>query len=102
WPGNVRELQNVLEKALVLCRSRQVENVELPDSTVVSEPGQITSSVEVEVPVTKEVSVLEQARLDEWVKKQEKEYLIQRLHAFKGRIGLTAKSCGVDVRTIHR
>ena len=60
----------------------------------------------IEVPTTKEiikeVPVTEEAPLDEWIRKQEKAYLIQRLHAFKGRIGPTAKSCGVDVRTIHR
>jgi len=100
WPGNVRELQNVLEKALVMCRSRRIENVELPETTVVNKPGQIMPSVE--VPVAEVVTVREQTPLDEWVKKQEKEYLIQRLRAFKGRVGLTAKSCGVDVRTIHR
>jgi DNA-binding NtrC family response regulator len=55
-----------------------------------------TKPVEVEVPIS------EEAPLDEWVKEQEKTYLIRRLQAFRGRIGPTAKSCGVDVRTIHR
>ncbi len=94
WPGNVRELQNVLEKALVLCRSGLIENVELPDASLVTGPRQNTPSIQ--VPFT------EEARLDEWVKNQERAYLIQRLEAFRGRIGPTAKSCGVDVRTIHR
>jgi DNA-binding NtrC family response regulator len=94
WPGNVRELQNVLEKALVLCRSRLIENVELPDASLVTGRTQNTASLQ--VPFT------EDAPLDEWVKNQERAYLIQRLEAFSGRIGPTAKSCGVDVRTIHR
>jgi DNA-binding NtrC family response regulator len=94
WPGNIRELQNVLEKALVLCRSRVIENIELPDSFLNAEPTRKTTSIE--------VPISEEAPLDEWVKEQERAYLIRRLQAFRGRIGPTAKSCGVDVRTIHR
>jgi DNA-binding NtrC family response regulator len=94
WPGNVRELQNVLEKALVLCRSRVIETVELPDSSLDGQPSRKTKSIE--------LSVAEEAPLEEWVKEQERAYLIRRLRAFRGRIEPTAKSCGVDVRTIHR
>lgn len=30
WPGNVRELENAMEHAFVLCRSRQIEERDLP------------------------------------------------------------------------
>jgi DNA-binding NtrC family response regulator len=94
WPGNVRELQNVLEKAVVLSRSRVIEYVELPEASLGAEvSGKVTST---------ELPSAEQAPLTDWVKDQEREYLIRRLNLFGGRIGPTAKSCGVDVRTIHR
>ncbi len=30
WPGNVRELENAMEHAFVLCRSNQIEDMDLP------------------------------------------------------------------------
>lgn len=93
WPGNIRELQNVLEKALVLCRSRIIENVELPDAS---------SNADQEPESSSEIPYAEEGPLDEWIREQEKAYLVRRLEASGGRIDLTAKSCGVDVRTIHR
>ena len=40
--------------------------------------------------------------MNQWIQEQEKAYLIHKLKKFGGRIDLTAKSCGVDSRTIHR
>jgi len=88
WPGNIRELQNILEKAIVLSRSKMIEEIDLSDSLA-------------ETPV-KQKKIAEQSSLAEWIKAQEKEYLISKLQIFGGRIDFTAKSCGVDVRTLHR
>src|SRR5919197_999150 len=37
WPGNIRELQNIMEKAVVLSRSRVIENIELPEASLDAE-----------------------------------------------------------------
>jgi two-component system, NtrC family, response regulator HydG len=88
WPGNIRELQNVLETTVVLTTSPVLEKVELPDPVLRDErDGKENPPV---------------LPLSEWVKEQEKQYLIQKLQAFGGSIALTAQSCRVDTRTLYR
>ena len=92
WPGNIRELHNVLEQAVILTKSRVLNvadlNVDLVNLTTESETSKTN--------VSKELSLIQ------WIREQEKEYLIDKLKTFRGRIDLTARSSGVDVRTLHR
>jgi DNA-binding NtrC family response regulator len=94
WPGNVRELHNVLEKAVILGKSRII-NVSDLDLDL----GRATGDTKVPTAGSKSASELP---LYLWIREKEKEYLIQKLSAYRGRIGLTAKSCGMEVRTLHR
>jgi DNA-binding NtrC family response regulator len=91
WPGNVRELQNVLEKAVILTKSRILNPADIPLEPIRSATDALANNQ-----LSADVS------LNQWLREQEKQYLIQKLRAFRGRIDLTAKSSGVDVRTIHR
>jgi two-component system nitrogen regulation response regulator NtrX len=92
WPGNIRELHNVLEKAVIITKSR-VLNLRDLDTDLLNIDALADGSKR---KVSTELS------LYQWIREQEKDYLIQKLKIFQGRIDLTAKSCGVDVRTIHR
>jgi DNA-binding NtrC family response regulator len=91
WPGNVRELQNVLEKAVILTKSRvlSVANLDLERISVEAEAGANNTR-------------FSDLSMSQWIQEQEKAYLIHKLKTFGGRIDLTARSCGVDARTIHR
>lgn len=92
WPGNVRELQNVLEKAVILTRSRilDVADLDLERVSLTADLAESNKKFSLDLP------------LNQWIREQEKAYLTHKLKAFAGRIGQTAKSCGVDARTIHR
>jgi two-component system response regulator HydG len=92
WPGNIRELHNVLEKAVILTKSRILKACDLDADllNLTAQPAAGTTNISTELPLHK------------WVEEKEKEYLIQKLKVSRGRIDLTAKSCGVDARTIHR
>jgi two-component system response regulator HydG len=92
WPGNIRELRNVLEKAVLLCRSRVLASVELEGEIA----NRAAPRSEIRTPVSHESS------LSDWIREQERNYLIQKLRASQGRIDETAKTCGVGIRTLHR
>jgi NtrC-family two-component system response regulator AlgB len=39
WPGNIRELRNVIERAVLLCRSEKIGIEHLPPNLLNSEPA---------------------------------------------------------------
>jgi two-component system response regulator HydG len=87
WPGNVRELENVIERAVVLCRSQKLTPEDLPESirdAEPSEPSHITFSVG--------------TPLDE----VELRLIRETLRHAKGDKSVAAQLLGISTRTIYR
>jgi two-component system response regulator HydG len=87
WPGNVRELENVIERAVVLCRGDKLTVDDLPEvvrqgETV--EPSTITFSVGTD--------------LDE----VERRLIRETLRHAKGDKSVAAQLLGISTRTIYR
>ena len=88
WPGNIRELQNILEKFIVMTTGNVIDRIEMPTLS----------------PVAEDRRALDPSAntLNDWLMGQEKQYLIQQLGSYQGKIALTAKNSGLGIRTLTR
>jgi two-component system response regulator HydG len=87
WPGNVRELENVIERAVVLCRSDHLTPDDLPDfirEAPAAEPSTLTFSVG--------------TPLDE----VERRLIRETLRHARGDKSVAAQLLGISTRTIYR
>ncbi|MEZ0264585.1 MAG: sigma-54-dependent transcriptional regulator [Phycisphaerae bacterium] len=85
WPGNVRELRNVIERAVILCRSERVGIEHLPAGMAAG--NREPSSAEVGGPVT--LDAVEEAH-------------IRRVLAETRTLDEAAKVLGIDAATLWR
>mgnify|MGYP001812500174 FL=1 len=101
WPGNVRELMNVIERAILLCKTDEIGMEELPQTFQANAfpPGEIQNSLhysgsrwlEKTLPkVQKEVS-----------EQVERLYLEMVLKKTRGRIDRTAEIAGIHPRGLY-
>jgi DNA-binding NtrC family response regulator len=98
WPGNVRELMNVIERAILLCKTDEISMVELPDvfygddsASNVIQPGVSFDNTELTDKTLPEV----QKEIRDQV---EKLYLLQVLKKTRGRVGQAAGIAGIHPR----
>jgi DNA-binding NtrC family response regulator len=87
WPGNVRELENVIERAVVLCRGDKLTVDDLPDCVRQgsdTEPSSLTFSVG--------------TPLDE----VERRLIRETLRHARGDKSVAAQLLGISTRTIYR
>jgi len=87
WPGNVRELENVIERAVVLCRGDVIGEEYLPD--VIAQAGS---------PVPETLSFAIGTPLEE----VELRLIRETLRHTKGDKSLAAQLLGISTRTIYR
>ncbi len=87
WPGNVRELENVIERAVVLSRTDQLSEQDLPDVIALAQPSAPTS-LAFEIGTT----------LDEI----ELRVIRETLRHTKGDKSVAAQLLGISTRTIYR
>jgi two-component system response regulator AtoC len=101
WPGNVRELMNVMERAVLLCKTNELGIVDLP-STFGSDGS-----------VTRSIFPLEDFGQTEWLNKPlrevqkdvldqvERRYLELALKKTGGRVGQAARIAGIHPRGLY-
>jgi len=94
WPGNIRQLKNMLERVLIMGRSKGlIEAEELPvnDSPSDSLDGQIVLSGSLATMSLRDAREL-----------FEREYLLTQINRFGGNISRTANFVGMERSALHR
>jgi two-component system response regulator HydG len=86
WPGNVRELENVIERAVVLCRGEVIEEDDIPDPDVGSADEAFRA-------LTGDFPTLTQL---------EERYMRLVLEKTGGRKDRAAQMLGINRRTLYR
>ncbi len=100
WPGNVRELINVMERAVLLARTRELRVVDLPDALSArgrSGPG--GRSVATSLRIDLDEPLIDAA--NRVVERFEREYLDLMLEETGGRMAETAERAGIAPRTLY-
>jgi len=83
WPGNVRELENAVERAVVMCRSAQLQSGDLPSSIV---PPDVSGAPVIPGSTIEDI---------------ERYAILQTLEATSGSTSKAAKILGISVRKIQ-
>ena len=106
WPGNVRELVNVIEHAVVLCRTSRITLADLPSTL-----GGRSPAAHVASPASSERPG--RAFRDEWLAlplrearrrvglEFERDYLEALLTETRGAVGQTAELAGITPRSLY-
>ena len=82
WPGNVRELENVIHRAAITTRAREIDRVDVP-----SAPPPLTDA---------SLKALTRQVIDDL----EARYLKEGLQRFRGNVSRLAEAAGLDRRSI--
>lgn len=88
WPGNVRELQNVVERAVLLGRHRQIMLEDLPPT--------MFRALRDDMPTSRGIT-LKQA-----LEGPERQIILQTLQQNNGNRGATAEQLGIDRTTLYK
>ena len=88
WPGNVRELENVMQRAIVLARSAEIQVSDLDLPVELAECCDIVGAFGAD-------------QVKQTKQKAEYEYIQELLQRFKGHRTHTAKALGVSTRALR-
>lgn len=97
WPGNIRELENAIEHAFILESTSQLTFQSLPDY--------LRKNARKRPSLTKSGTVTEEPELMDWERRREdfeRQFIIEALKRFNGRINQTADQSNIPKNTLLR
>jgi len=94
WPGNVREMEHAVERAVILAAGEVIERLELANPS-----GLTTSPLRPAAP--RPCSPDQDRPLAEYMAQCEREYLAAQLERHNGRLNRTARTLGINPKTLY-
>lgn len=94
WPGNVRELQNVVERAVLLCKGPQIGLNDLP--------SHIANGTRKSHSIIEATGTHRRLTLKEALEEPEREIIAQTLREFNGNRNETADALGINRTTLYK
>jgi DNA-binding NtrC family response regulator len=91
WPGNVRELRNAIERACLLAEDERIESSLLREEDAPDDQEQAAPGID---------DSTEMPRLEEFLRRQEKEFIRQALRRHDFQIGVTADALGISRKSL--
>ena len=88
WPGNVRELENIIERAVILCKADTIIDVDRFLSGATTDRGRVDLSLQFHEAKARVVDDFERA------------YIAGVLEAHGGKVGLAARHAGLDPKNL--
>ncbi|MCX7926561.1 MAG: sigma-54 dependent transcriptional regulator [Candidatus Omnitrophica bacterium] len=88
WPGNIRELENVIERAVILCKSSIITAEDFPDTLLASKRS---------IALTEEATCLKEA-----LRNPEKDIILRTLNSVNWNRNEAAKALGINRTTLYK
>lgn len=105
WPGNIRELENVIEHAFIIEGGVKLSLKSLPENItgIVSDPlAAVDAHADAEDTVVASPDIQQTLDFNRQKEIFEKEFIINALKTFKGRINQTALNANIPKKTLLR
>ena len=93
WPGNIRELMHVMERAVALASSGEIQAEDLPETIGQTERKSLD--------VVRSDLPFKEAK-DQVIEDFERAYIQSLLNTYQGNISEAARQSGIDRRSLHR
>lgn len=94
WPGNVRELRNAIERAVILCKSEQIQPTDLPPR--LRQIGTVSEADTKNIPAN-----MVAVPLGTTVEEMERQLILRTLEMQSNNKTRAAEVLGVSLKTLH-